>query len=69
MDLYGKRKAVQQLRAEIAELGTPVYDRDDLPAGFTFEGPAIVEQFDSTVVVPPGTKAEVDQYLNIIIRV
>ncbi len=48
---------------------TPVYDRDDLPAGFSFEGPAIVEQLDSTVVVPPGTKAEVDQYLNIIIRV
>lgn len=48
---------------------TPVYDRPDLPAGFRFAGPAIVEQFDSTVVVPPGTTAEVDKFLNIIIHV
>jgi N-methylhydantoinase A len=44
---------------------TPVYLRDDLPAGFAFEGPAIVDQFDSTVVVPPGWRAEVDEWLNI----
>jgi N-methylhydantoinase A len=48
---------------------TPIYARADLPAGFAFEGPAIIDQLDSTTVVPPGTKAEVDQYLNIIIRV
>jgi N-methylhydantoinase A len=44
---------------------TPVYLRDDLPAGFAFEGPAIVEGFDSTVVVPPTWRAEVDEWLNI----
>lgn len=48
---------------------TPVFRRDDLPCGFAFKGPAIVEQVDSTVVVPPGSLAEVDKYLNIIIRV
>jgi N-methylhydantoinase A len=47
---------------------TPVYLRDDLPAGFAFEGPAIVEGFDSTIVVPPGWNAEVDQWLNIRLR-
>ena len=47
----------------------PVYTRSDLHAGFRFTGPAIVEQVDSTVVVPPGMTAEVDRYLNIIIRV
>ncbi|MNL32457.1 Acetophenone carboxylase gamma subunit [compost metagenome] len=52
-----------------AALDTPVYDRETLPAGFVFKGPAIVEQLDSTVVVPPGTTAEVDTYLNIIIRI
>ncbi len=46
---------------------TPVFRRDDLPCGFSFKGPAIVEQVDSTVVVPPGSLAEVDKYLNIII--
>ena len=44
---------------------TPVYRRDDLPAGASFEGPAIVEQLDSTTVVPPGVAAEVDEYRNI----
>lgn len=48
---------------------TPIYERDDLPAGFELRGPAIIEQFDSTTVVPPGTKMEVDKYLNIIIRI
>jgi N-methylhydantoinase A len=52
-----------------APLDTPVYDRETLPAGLRLAGPAIVEQRDSTVVIPPGTTAEVDPYLNIIIRV
>ena len=34
-----------------------------------FVVPAIVEQFDSTTVIPPNTTAEVDQYMNILIRV
>ncbi|WP_348521958.1 hydantoinase/oxoprolinase family protein [Bradyrhizobium sp. BR13661] len=50
-------------------LDTPVYERDDLPSGFSFQGPAIIEQVDATTVVPPGASAEVDKYLNIIIRV
>ena len=48
---------------------TPVYRRDDLPAGVSFEGPAIVEQLDSTTVVPPGVVAQVDRFLNIILRI
>jgi N-methylhydantoinase A len=47
---------------------TPIYWRPDLGAGAAFSGPAIVEQFDSTVVVPPGFRAEVDAWLNIVIR-
>ena len=39
---------------------TPVYDRDTLPAGATFDGPAIFEGGESTVVVPPGWHASVD---------
>jgi N-methylhydantoinase A len=50
-------------------LDTPVYQRFDLPAGFMLTGPAVVEQVDSTVVIPPDTHAEIDKYLNIIIRV
>src|SRR5262249_51565578 len=50
-------------------LDTPVYEREQLPCGFQFVGPAIIEQVDATTVVPPGARAEVDKYLNIIIRV
>ena len=32
------------------------------------DGPAIVEQMDSTVVVPPDWRAEVDDYGNIVLR-
>ena len=49
-------------------LDTAIYDRSALPAGATFDGPAIVEQMDSTVVVPPDWRAEVDDYGNIVLR-
>ena len=29
------------------------------------EGPALVDQLDSTVLVPPGVRCEVDEWLNI----
>ena len=44
---------------------TPVYRRADVPAGATFAGPAVLEQLDSTVLVPPGAEVEVDDWLNI----
>lgn len=44
---------------------TPVYNRDELAAGTAFEGPAIIDQLDSTTVVPPSTRAEIDEWLNI----
>ncbi|MEA2319439.1 MAG: N-methylhydantoinase, partial [Solirubrobacteraceae bacterium] len=52
-----------------ARLVTPVYQRDDLPPGATFDGPAIIDQLDSTTVVPPGTRATVDEWLNIRIDI
>jgi N-methylhydantoinase A len=48
---------------------TPVFDRDTLPAGTQISGPAVVDQLDSTTVIPPGTRAEVDEWLNIRIHV
>ncbi|MDJ1372077.1 hydantoinase/oxoprolinase family protein [Gulosibacter molinativorax] len=49
-------------------LDTPVYDRDSLAAGTAFVGPAIINQLDSTTVVPPHTRAEIDEWLNIRIH-
>lgn len=50
-------------------LETPVYLRELLPAGSRFCGPAIVEQIDSTTLIPPRAAAEIDRFLNIILRV
>ncbi|WP_129113540.1 hydantoinase/oxoprolinase family protein [Halegenticoccus tardaugens] len=35
------------------------YDREELGAGTVVEGPAVVDEFDSTVIVNPGWRAEV----------
>jgi N-methylhydantoinase A len=48
---------------------TVVYDREKLVPGMSFKGPAIVEQDDSTSVVPPGTSVTVDRYLNLVLGV
>lgn len=47
----------------------PVFDRERLGPGHELEGPAIVEQMDSTTVILPGQRARVDPYLNLLIRV
>lgn len=46
----------------------PIYERATLAPGAEFEGPAIVEQMDSTTVVHPGQAASVDAWGNLIIR-
>jgi len=47
---------------------TAIYERETLKAGARIDGPAIVEQFDSTTVIPPAMHAEVDAYMNIRIE-
>ena len=47
---------------------SPVYDRDQLRAGNIVEGPAIVEQMDSTTLVLPGQVCCVDTHSNLLIR-
>ena len=46
---------------------TPVYDREQLGAGDRLPGPAILEQYDSTVVVPPGFGLRCDATGNIVV--
>ncbi|MDO5628166.1 MAG: hydantoinase/oxoprolinase family protein [Mobilicoccus sp.] len=54
--------------ADTGWVETGIHDRNTLPPGTTFTGPAIVDQFDSTTVVPPGARAEIDEWLNIRIH-
>jgi N-methylhydantoinase A len=47
----------------------PVYQRDKLDVGTTFNGPALVDQLDCTTVIPPGQKVRIDDYRNMIISI
>jgi N-methylhydantoinase A len=47
---------------------TPVYDRAELQPGNEIEGPAIVVDADSTVVIQPAHVARIDRFANIEIN-
>ncbi|MBP7564544.1 MAG: hydantoinase/oxoprolinase family protein [Burkholderiaceae bacterium] len=51
-------------------VATPVIARDSIAPGSQFSGPAIVEQMDTTTVIPPGAQVRVDRagYLHIDLR-
>jgi N-methylhydantoinase A len=48
---------------------TRVYERGLLRSGDSFPGPAIINEYSSTTVVPPGDSVSVDQLGNLIIEV
>jgi N-methylhydantoinase A len=56
--------------AYFAEAGgfvkTPLYERSKLAVGARFEGPAIVEEVDSTAVIGPNTSVIIDRYANLV---
>jgi len=64
----GSRKGVR--RAYFPEArgyaDTPVYDRYALAPGMSLTGPAIVEERESTTVIPPEVTATVDEYANLL---
>lgn len=58
-------RALRETRAVVfgdRSTDTPVYDRSRLMHGDRLDGPAVVEQMDSTVVLAPGSGATVDTF-------
>ena len=53
----------------LREVATRYYERAALKAGNRLVGPAIVAQYDSTTVIPPGLAAHVDRFGNIVIAI
>ncbi len=53
--------------AEEGRVETLIYERSSLAAGQVIEGPAIVEQLDTTTVIPPRFEAEVHPTGSLII--
>jgi N-methylhydantoinase A len=47
----------------------PIYDRYRLRAGEEITGPAVVEEIDSTTVIPPGFQARVDRFGNLLVNI
>ena len=62
----GERRAF--FAEQQAYVSTPVYDRYALQPGDTLHGPAIVEERESTLVVGPGARLEVDDYGSLIVE-
>ena len=46
----------------------PVYARNELASGQVLRGPAVVEEYGSTSIVPPGWSLDVDGWRNLILR-
>jgi N-methylhydantoinase A len=48
---------------------TPIFKRSRLQPGMVVEGPAIVEQPDTTTVIEPGMTGRIDAYGNIFVEI
>ncbi len=55
-------------KATLAGEQMALYERDSLPIGATFNGPALAFQFDSTIYIAGGWRAKVDGYRNLILE-
>jgi N-methylhydantoinase A/oxoprolinase/acetone carboxylase beta subunit len=53
---------------ELGSVETPIYRQELLECGNVIEGPAIVEAEDTTIVVEPGWRFTLDEYVNALIE-
>ena len=59
----------RMVRFPAGDRETPILRREALVPGSMLQGPAIIEQLDSTTVLPPGFHAAVDEPGNLVIDV
>jgi N-methylhydantoinase A/oxoprolinase/acetone carboxylase beta subunit len=52
---------------QIGTVPTPVFDQDLIRCGNVIDGPAIIEAEDTTIVIEPGWRYTLDEYLNGVI--
>ena len=67
-DAADARLGVRDIIFDSLSYDTPIYSREQLPAGFEAEGPVIVEEQSATTVVPPGWRAHIDEQANLLLR-
>jgi N-methylhydantoinase A len=61
------RSGTRPVAFDTDPVDTPIYARDHLLAGDVIEGPAIVEEFGSTIPIHPGFTARVDHLANLVV--
>ncbi|MEM9394308.1 MAG: hydantoinase/oxoprolinase family protein [Pseudomonadota bacterium] len=66
-DLKAALKGTRPVYFDGAWHNTALYHRLKLPAGTKIDGPAILEQPDTTILIEPDLHAEVDRFGNIIL--
>jgi N-methylhydantoinase A len=59
---------VQPVWIDRQRVKTAIYDRAGLSVGHVIKGPAIIGEYSSTTLVPPGFRCVVDKYLNLILE-
>ncbi|HMK80671.1 MAG TPA: hydantoinase/oxoprolinase family protein [Xanthobacteraceae bacterium] len=63
------RRGTRDVRFEgLGTLSCAVYDRYALAPGASFEGPALVEERESTCCIGPDARVRVDEFLNLVIE-
>jgi N-methylhydantoinase A/oxoprolinase/acetone carboxylase beta subunit len=65
--LRHEREAWFPVNGDLRELPTKFYAREALAAGNRIDGPAVINQYDTTTIIPPGLTAEIDRFGNILI--
>ena len=76
IDPGGRKSSINDAQTGVREVyfdgrwhPTPVYWRDHLPEAFTMDGPAVIEQMDTTILIEPGDRARSDANGNILVAI
>lgn len=65
---HAKPASSRQVFWEDRWIETPIFNRTDLYAGDEITGPAIIEQLDSTITIPPENLISVDTHGNCLMK-
>jgi N-methylhydantoinase A len=57
-----RRKVCFPSNGSYAWIDTPIYDGERLKPGHAFQGPAIIEELDTTIALQPGDKLRLNRY-------
>ncbi|MCF3944132.1 hydantoinase/oxoprolinase family protein [Oceanobacillus alkalisoli] len=63
------KEVVFRSKGKLQKIDTVHYQRELIPVGKALDGPAIIIQKDTTIVVPPGSQAVVEKFGNLLIKV